>query len=589
MRRLTPWFRLTPCVAVGLAAAFGCAAPALAQDPPPPKGTQLLSRTPAGGFPDGPSLAPAISGDRQLAAVAAFTSFASDLVPGDTNGFPDVFVVRRADALADNLRGLPWRPAGPAQLVSRGLGGAPANAPSYGADLDGDQIHDGLDARNRPEGRDGPHCVAFVSAASNLVPGDTNGLPDGFVADLRSGRIERVTVDSRGRQVFGSTAEIEVDGSCGRVAFTSDARGLALTRGAWKRAGSPAAAKSLITTAPAPRQRQVYVRVLPKTRERDDLGLRGITFLASAAGGRAANGPSYDVALGQLGRSGDCRTGCSVTSGDAVAYTSEATNLVRGDTSPVPDVYKTSFARTYFKRRGKVTYAPALHATSLVSATRAGRGGNGPSVAPTINPNGRYVAFSTEATDLLPCVNLQAGTVCDTNGLSDVAVVDTTARRPAPRWASASAATGQPGNGSSWSPSMTVYGSVFFASDATNLQRQPASGGQFSDRNGLRDVFFWSIQTQSQSLQSRDSDDQIPFTAQSRRPEPDYSPALGASSPATSAYNNYVAFESANPALDLTLARSAFPGLVGDRAAADAAAASDPRLRQVYMRYVGRR
>src|SRR5829696_1188595 len=541
------------------------AAPAVAQDAPPAKETSLLSRTPAGGFPNAPSLAPTISGDRQLASLTAFSSTAGDLVPGDTNGVADIFVVRRADPLADALRGLPWRPAGPAQLVSRGLGGAPANGPSFGADLDGDQIHDGLDARNRPEGRDGPHCVAFVSAASNLVPGDTNGLPDGFVADLRSGRIERVTVDSNGRQVRGSTYEIEVDGSCGRVAFTSDAPGLALTRSAFKRAGSPAAAASWVTTAPRAGQRQVYVRVLPKTRERDDAGLRGLTFLASAAGGRAANRPSYDVALGQLGRSGDCRTACSITSGDAVAYTSEATNLARGDRSPVGDVYKTSFARTYFKPRGKVTYAPALHTTSLVSATRAGRGGNGSSGGATINPNGRYVAFETQATDVLPCVRLQAGTVCDTNGVSDIAVVDTSARRPVARWASASAATGQPGNGASYHPSMTVYGSVFFESDATNLQRQPAAGGQFSDRNGFRDVFFWSIQTQSQSLQSRDSDDQIPFSAPSRRPEPEYSPALGANAPSTSAYNNYVVFESANPALDRVTGGAAFPSLVADR------------------------
>jgi hypothetical protein len=102
-------------------------------------------------------------------------------------------------------------------------------------------------------------------------------------------------------------------------------------------------------------------------------------------------------------------------------------------------------------------------------------------------------------------------------------------------------------------------------------------------------VFFWSIQTKSQSLQSRDSADQIPFTATSRQPEPAYSPALGATAPATSAYNNYVVFESANPALDLTAGRAAFPALVSDRVAADAAAASDPRLHQAYLRYVGRR
>lgn len=581
--------RTAAALAVLASAGVGAAAPALAQDAPPPKETALLSRTPAGGFPNGPSALPAISGDRQLAALTAFTSAASDLVPGDTNGFPDVFAVRRADPLADGLRGLPWRPGGPAQIVSRGLGGAPANGPSYAPDLDGDQIHDGLDSRNRPEGRDGPHCVAFVSAASNLVRGDTNGRPDAFVADLRSGRIERVSVDSRGRQVRGSTLEVEIDGACGRVAFTSDAPGLALTRTAHKRAGRPAAAAGLVTSAPRAGQRQVYVRVLKGSREPDAAGLRGITFLASASGGRAANRPSYDLALGQLGRSGDCRTRCSITSGDSVAYASEATNLAPADSSSVADVYKTSFARTYSKRRGRVAYARALHSTSLVSATRAGTGGNAPSARPTINPSGRLVAFATDATDVLPCVALQAGRVCDTNGATDVALVDTWARRRVPRWASASAATGEPGNGASDRPSMTVYGSVFFESDATNLQRQPAENGQFSDRNGFRDVFFWSVQTQSQSLQSRDSDDAIPLSAPPRRPEPAYSTALAATGPATSAYNNYVLFESANPALDLPLAAAELPGVAGDRAAAEAAAASDPRLRQVYLRYVGRR
>jgi hypothetical protein len=156
-------------------------------------------------------------------------------------------------------------------------------------------------------------------------------------------------------------------------------------------------------------------------------------------------------------------------------------------------------------------------------------------------------------------------------------------------WASASGAIGQPGNGASDRPSLTVYGSVFFESDATNLQRQPASGGQFSDRNGFRDVFFWSEQTRSVSLQSRDSQDQISLTAPPREPEPPYSPALGASSPTTSAYNNYVVFESANPVLDIEVAFRDFPGVEGSRSAADALAASQPRLRQVYLRYVGRR
>ena len=115
------------------------------------------------------------------------------------------------------------------RLVSRGAAASrerPPTAPTSTAT----RLHDG-------PGGDGPHCVAFISAASNLVNGDTNGKPDAFVADLRSGRITRVSVDSRGRQVNGTTSDVEVDGSCGRVAFVSDAHSLALTRTAWRKAG----------------------------------------------------------------------------------------------------------------------------------------------------------------------------------------------------------------------------------------------------------------------------------------------------------------------------------------------------------------
>jgi hypothetical protein len=71
----------------------------------------------------------------------------------------NVFAVRRAEPYGEN--GTPWR-AGDRVLVSSGLGGAPANGPSGLPAVDGTS-------------RVAPHCVAFVSAASNLVRGDTNG------------------------------------------------------------------------------------------------------------------------------------------------------------------------------------------------------------------------------------------------------------------------------------------------------------------------------------------------------------------------------------------------------------------------------
>src|SRR5829696_864189 len=149
-------------------------------DPTKDRETHLLSRSIAGGFPNGPSRNGAFSQDGQGASLIAYESDASDVVTGDANGATDVFVVRRGGHFT-TTGGEPWQPGGGAQLVSVGLKGAPANGRSYKPDLDGDPLHRS------------PHCVAFVSEASNLVPGDTNGKADAFVRDLRTGVTTRVS------------------------------------------------------------------------------------------------------------------------------------------------------------------------------------------------------------------------------------------------------------------------------------------------------------------------------------------------------------------------------------------------------------
>lgn len=71
--------------------------------------------------------------------------------------------------------------------------------------------------------------VAFVSAASNLVPGDTNNSDDVFVRDRATGVTSRVSVSSTGSQttgVIGTEIDISQDGRY--VAFISTAAGLVL-------------------------------------------------------------------------------------------------------------------------------------------------------------------------------------------------------------------------------------------------------------------------------------------------------------------------------------------------------------------------
>src|SRR3954454_15468025 len=147
-------------------------------DPTKDRETHLLSRSVNGGFPNGPSRDAVFAQNGQGASYIAFESDASDIVASDPNGVTDVFVLRRGGRYTDT-RGEPWQPAGAPRIASQGMGGAPANRRWGGAALDGDAKH--------PQ----PHCVAFVSEASNLVPGDTNGKADAFVRDLRSDKIRR--------------------------------------------------------------------------------------------------------------------------------------------------------------------------------------------------------------------------------------------------------------------------------------------------------------------------------------------------------------------------------------------------------------
>ena len=122
-------------------------------------GCAVLSRAsedPGGVQSNNESFDPALSSDGRW---VAFTSPASNLVPGDTNGISDVFV-------RDN-----WTKT--VALVSVSTAGDQAD--------NFDQLQDIADKiiAMSDDGR----IVAFTTIADNLVPGDDNGLPDVFWHD----------------------------------------------------------------------------------------------------------------------------------------------------------------------------------------------------------------------------------------------------------------------------------------------------------------------------------------------------------------------------------------------------------------------
>jgi hypothetical protein len=68
--------------------------------------------------------------------------------------------------------------------------------------------------------------VAFETAASNLVPGDTNGLDDVVVWTRTTGKLTRVSVTSAGNQANGHSYEPSISSDGTRIAFVSNAPNL---------------------------------------------------------------------------------------------------------------------------------------------------------------------------------------------------------------------------------------------------------------------------------------------------------------------------------------------------------------------------
>jgi hypothetical protein len=329
-----------------------------------------------------------------------------------------------------------------------------------------------------------------------------------------------------------------------------------------------------VTTVPPAGTQQVYVRILGG--QPGDAGLTGLTFLASASNsGEAGSGDSFDAAFGDLG--GRCPDACGTTSGDTLAFTSTATNLTPGDGNGVTDVYERTFripTQSFTERRAKLP-AYMKPATRLVSENSAGHAGNGPSDQPAVDDTGRFVGFRTGATDLV------AG---DSNGVTDVVHADMVHSPPKLVSVSFTSDGRRQGNHASSSPSVSQAGSpVLFQTDSDNLTALPAP-----DRNCVGDVLFWNNGNRRLAIESVGSDGRVSGNPDNPNGEPCPAQVTSpATAPASSYFANYVAFEDANPLLDLAVADRSFPGLRDHRDVAATMATSDPKLHQVYVHFVG--
>lgn len=185
--------------------------------------------------------------------------------------------------------------------------------------------------------------VEFRSGASNLVPDDTNGLDDVFVHDVSTSTTGRVNVSSDGEQANDDTFSATLSGNGRYVAFSSKATNLAPDANAWE---------------------DVFVH---------DRATATTELVDVSSSGVQANDISYWPGISATGR--------------YVAFVSLADNLVPGVGNGQFQIF----------RRDRVAGT-----TLLVSAGSTGGPGNDDSYAPTVSANGRYVAFYSVADDLVP-------------------------------------------------------------------------------------------------------------------------------------------------------------------------------------------
>lgn len=139
------------------------------------------------------SILPSTSADGRF---IAFQSTATNLVPGDVNGFSDIFVHDRM--------------TGTTELISKSNSGELANSHSYSPSISGD-------------GR----FVAYESSASNLFESDMNGVSDIFIHDRLTGKVELISKSSTGVQANRTSSYASISANGRFVAFQSYATNLA--------------------------------------------------------------------------------------------------------------------------------------------------------------------------------------------------------------------------------------------------------------------------------------------------------------------------------------------------------------------------
>jgi hypothetical protein len=262
---------------------------------------------------------------------------------------------------------------------------------------------------NRPSISEDGRYVAFISLSTNLDSADTDGGYDVYVYDRVDDTVELVSRQSAvngGAKSNSASYDPVISGDGRYVSFYSTATNL--------------------DSADTDALSDIYIY------DRDTDTLELASRQSASAGGAKGNNHSLVPSISKDGR--------------YVSFQSAATNLDSTDTDALSDIY-------IYDRDTDV-----LELASRKSATAGGAKGNGSSFMPSINVDGRYVAFMSVSTNLDPA---------DTDSIRDIYVYD---RLTQTQSLMSKGASGVKGNSISDYPAISQDGTLLaFSSWSTNL------------------------------------------------------------------------------------------------------------------------
>jgi peptidoglycan hydrolase-like protein with peptidoglycan-binding domain len=375
-----------------------------------------------------------------------FFSDATNLVSDDTNGVADVFL-RDTQSNTTNR-------------ISVSTAGVEADDSAYAPSVSEDGRY-----------------VVFISAATNLVAGDTNGVTDVFLRDTQSNTTTRISVSTAGVQsnggvnsyvsmnsdgryiVFSSAATNLVAGDTNGVTdvFLRDTQSNTTTRISVSTAGLEGDQQSTYNSVSEDGRYVVFISAATNLVSDDTNGVTDV-FLRDTQSNTTTR-----ISVSTAGVEGDQQSDNGhpdiSTDGRYVIFKSEATNLVAGDTNGVTDVFLRD---------------TQSNTTTRISVSTAGVEADDEIETLNMNSDGRYIVFSSAAT------NLVSG---DTNGAGDIFLRDTQSNTTTRISVSTLGVEADSDSGASLVSNDGSY--IIYYSAASNL----VSG----DTNGVEDVFLVGI------------------------------------------------------------------------------------------------